>query len=318
MSEAVQANEAPPPGFPGGERAPVDAEAERLARAFAHFDDDAPAPETEPPTPEPPPPAEPPAPAEAPPAADPAPQAADLAAALAKVEELRAQLEERGSAYAEREKSIEARAEQIAKFEAFAKKAEREDFLGALSALGWDQDKVVRAITHGHGVKSPTDELRSEFQAQIDELKAAQQRELEALERTRKERDEIETRSIITRELSTADDRAPLLAVFGENGQNAVMQRLAAADPRVPRDQAIRTAIDEVEAELSEQILKPALSNPGVRKRYAEILGTRDPAAPVTSGRPLSQRDTSQVTRRAEQGPLTEEERMANALRHLE
>ncbi|MEQ9074101.1 MAG: hypothetical protein RLP09_09610 [Sandaracinaceae bacterium] len=319
-----------PAGFPGSDRSPLAIEEDRMARVLAVFDG-APAEEpTEEPgevlEQEPVDPGGEEEPTEAPeepetpqeePEPTPAP-AADLTAAIERVaameERLRAreaELEEQATKFSgvsEREKEIE-------KYKRFAAKAENEHFLDALEELGWDPDKVTKAIVHGRGVRTPKDEaadvaeqLRSEFQRELDAIKAANE-----------ERESVETQAAISRVLAD-EDRAPVIAAFGEHGRAAVQQRIESAKvsgERVPRDQAIGKAIDDVERELCEKFLKVALSSKSVRKKYASILGISDQAKTVTSGRPLSNRDASSVSRRAEAEVLTDDQRRERALRHL-
>lgn len=322
--ELIESSESPEPteeaaetpaGFPGAERASLDVEDERMARALSALEGaseeeatPAPAPDPEPPAaPEP----------EAPtPEPEPKPAAAETEL-LARLAEMNARLEERFGGLEERERTLTERAARIEKFEKFAEKAESEHFLDAITELGWDPDKITKAIVQGRGVRAPQDETK----ALVDEVRAEMKRELEALRGAQREREEIETNAILAREVSV-EDRAPLVAAFGEQGHLLVKQEMESAksegQAKVPREQAIRAAVEKVEADLSERFLKVAFAHPGVRKKYAQILGISDSANPVTSGRPLSQRDAGQVARRAETETLTEEARMKRALSHFE
>lgn len=336
-----------PAGFPGQDRTPLDAaaaaaaaESDRMDRALSKLSGepaastaaepsadapsaespaDAPAPgaegaPSEPGSTEPPPSKEDP-PNEPPPAAAKPAEPSELAAALDRIGTMEQQLRERDAAQVEREAALAAREEKIAKFEKFAQAAERENFLDAVESLGWNVDSVTKAIVEGRGVRGPQDETRE----LVGSVESKLRQELEQLKSLFTQRQVEEDRALVAREVAT-EERAPLLAAFGEKGVEAVIAQLTASakdGERVTREKAI-SAIDQVEAELRDSFLKVALSNEGVRKKYADLLGIRDQASPVNPGRPLSSRDASQVARRAESEVLTDEQRLERALRHLE
>lgn len=323
-----------PPGFPGSDRSPLDVVAERDARidqilggadatdpeapAKASADptaegDDAPPVErveTEPePEPEPEPAQEPPAEAQPDPG---------IGEALEQVRTLQQQLDERMSSLTEREREIAERAQRIERYERFAEAAESQNFLDAVEQLGWNPDDVTKAIVEGRGVRAPQDKLRSEFKDEVEQVRSELRKELEQLRSLHAEREAAERQALVTRSID--EERAPLLASFGERGANAVLQRLESAmesGQRVTSDQ-VASAVDEVEAQLSREFLATALKSQAVRRKYGKILGIRDQAQPVSRGRSPSNRDASQVSRRAETEQLSEQERLERALRHLE
>ena len=315
-----------PAGFPGSDRTPLDveaADADRMERALAKLAGDEPEPPAEPteePTEEsseePPAPTEEPSssePSGEPPAAPPAAEpSAEIAAALVQLQTMRAEMDADRAKLTQSLQSLEEREAKVAKFERFAELGE-ENVAAAVDSLGWDLDRVVKGLTHGKGVKTPEDRAAALIEESFSTLKT----QLDAIKNTISEQTTQTNRLDVVREISSAEERAPLLAAFGDYGTEAVMKRLASATNgagvRVSEGQ-VREAVSAAESELVENLLKVALSSKAVRRKYASLVGNSEKAPPVTpKSRSLNQRAASQVTRRSENAVTTEEERLERA-----
>lgn len=328
-----------PAGFPSEQSAPLDIEAEADARALAVLtrasDGDGSSGEPEEPAPtedqgeaEEPEDSEP---TEEPPApsgetAEPAPnETPQVTEALAQVLAMKDQLEKSQAevnARLEQMKDLDAREKELERYQRFDKRARNDNLFAALQELYPDKkpDDMVRAIAEGRGTERPEDQL----EAMREEIRAEFTGELDKLRQVQEQREAAEIDHIVSREVSTtAAENAPLVAAFGEQGLAAVRRAVDTARENGTRvtSETVRTALADVEGDLVQNFLTVALRSEGVRKKYADVLrgvlGTSDKADQVPTGHSLSNRATSQVTRRASTEALTEEERDELARSHL-
>lgn len=294
----------------GDDRRPVqlgDPDADRLGRALAFFDAAPPSSPQEPPQPA----------AEAtPPPAPSEPAQAEHeppAALVERIAQLEALLQQQTQQTQERQ--LTEREERIRKYEDFERTLREKDALAALQQLGVSFDDLSRAAVEGRGVEAQTQRLQTELQqvrAEMEALRAERQREqTAALEREAWQ--EIDGRIA---------EQSPFLASFGERGRREVWQKIqdrwTQSQGRVilPLDQAI----SEVEREWADPVQR-ALADERVRSRFLPQSGpASDPAAPVNRGTPtLTNATASTPALRVDPNvPVSDEARLARALRHLE
>lgn len=318
----------PPPSAPT-----VDSDADRLARALAHLDDAPAAPETPPASEGTPAPVEPapapavatPAPAPAvapavapPPAPPPAPEP-DHLGALDRLTALEQALREREAQLTQRETGLQ-------RYQQFEEALRTNGVLEALQGLGYTFDDLSRAAVEARGVETQT----TRIETQVQNL----QREIETL---RAEREAAQREALLAQTHREIDETirtaSPLLSQYGSLGRDAVLEHIRDTYARsngrviVPYDQAVR----HVESEFKSLVTK-ALSVESLRAQLLAELNlnqpptqtasgtTRESATPVTPGRPptITNGHATSVGRRAESDQVSDEEREARALRHLE
>lgn len=300
------------PGAPSAEPS----EGERLARALAALE----APAVEPPPAAAPPAAPPPEPPPAAPAAAPPvtsePTERDRLAALEQQIE-RQRLEQQT---AERERSLTEREGRIKRFEDFETALKSKDVLGALEGLGYSFDDLSRAAVERRGTETEASKVSKD----IAELRA----ELSAL-KTEKEaaaRAQVEAEAFA--EIDAAiTARSPLLTQYGAQAREAVFAELAREFDRSGRTvvPSLEKAISAVEGEYSALVTK-ALSVESLRTKFLPVPDpappasrSSDTASPVNRGpQTLTNDHVSTPAARADLDVLSESERLARALRHLE
>lgn len=266
----------------------------------------------------PPPGAPPPAPPASPgaaPEADPRQSGgAEFAAALERVTAREREIDERARTVAEREAAHQ-------RYSEFETRLREKDVLGAISSLGYSFDDLTRAAVENRGVEKPSSKLEKD----VETLRA----ELTTLRQEREAAQRAETLAQVHREIDASiTAHSPLLATLGTRARDAVWEHIAStyqstggrvtlsyqeAIAAVDRDfSAIVTQALAVESVREKLLPKPA---PGQAPS-----GISDPAAIVTPGRPptLTNADASTPARRAESDVMSEDERLARALRHLE
>jgi hypothetical protein len=247
------------------------------------------------------------------PAAPPAEQPAAPPELLARLAQLEAQLQTQQQSQAERQ--LTEREERIRKYEEFERTLREKDALAALQQLGVSFDDLSRAAVEGRGVEAQTHRLQSELQALRQELT-----EIRA-EREREQRAQLE-RQAWTEIDGRIAEQSSFLASFGERARREVWQKLEARFTEtggrviLPLDQAI----SEVEREWADPVQR-ALADERVRSRFLPQSGpSSDPAAPVNRGTPtLTNAAASAPALRADPNvPVSDEDRLQRALRHLE
>lgn len=334
----------PPAGFPGEEPIALDMEADAEARALAMLTDprepedpaepaveEAPddSGEVEPPTE----PAE--AAASAAPEPSPAPQVTE---ALAQVLSLKQEIEKERAELAkmrEEAQGVMAQREELEPLLRARQLAKDSNLYEALEQMfpGVKPDEMVRAIAEGRGLDRPEDKL-SALEKRMEEKF---QGELRRIEELAQQREDAEVEHTITSTIGTlpeggaevawsaeALEAAPLITAFGPRGLAAVRQLVdteRANGSRVTRE-SVRKALEATERDLVQNFLTVALKSEAVRTKYADQLrlilpGTSDRPPRVSSGHSLSNRATSDSSRRASTDDLTEEEREELALRQL-
>lgn len=289
---------------------PEPSESGRLARALAALE--APA-ETAPPAAAPP--AEPP-PAAAPVVAPaPAPVAPPESDRIAALEQQIAQQQA-----AERERALAARETRLKRYEDFETTLQSKDVLGALEGLGYTFDDLSRAAVERRGVDTPASkvekdlaELRSKLEAFEAEKARAQQAQVEA-----------EAFAEIDAAITAS---SPLLTQYGAKAREAVFDHMLREFDRSGRTvvPSLEKAISAVEGEYSALVTK-ALSVESLRTKFLPVPDpappasrSSDTASPVNRGpQTLTNGHVSTPAARADTDVLSENERLARALRHLE
>lgn len=307
-----------------GERRPVVLPPEqltedaRLERSLAILEGRAPAPPTPEPPAEAPPapaaaapaPATPPEPSAPPTPPEPPPGPADFAQAIAALTQRQQELVEQQRQLAEREATVAPLVE-------FQKLLREGDALAALQKIGVSFDDLSRAAVEGRGIdkqQSALEKQLAEVTKRLEQFEAAQQ-EARTAEQVRQWEAQADA------EIAKS---SPLLKVYGELGRNAVRQHIEQAWTSsggkiiVPLQQAIAA----VESEFRALVTKP-LSDETLRSQLLPNPATStvsDPAPSVIPGRPptLTNGHATEPPRRSGTDVLTEEERLARALRHLE
>ena len=230
------------------------------------------------------------------PPATPAPTDPHEASLAVLAERQRTLHQERETFRAERiaaDEAAETLKKQVAEYQSFKTKLERDDALGALADMGIRFDELSQSVLAGTGM-NPTSaleqqvadtqaQMKAEIQAQIDELKGHQQ--------TRRETE------FVSEAKTAIAAHSPLLASMGDNAVSAIYQRFekinreATHQGVVPSFPSYQDVIQEIEREYL-AFIAPSLQTDAVRA----LLTPSQPAAPLDAPPTLSNRQAATVT----------------------